>query len=127
MYLLVSYSILLFLILYRHISTTVDPIWDTSLNLVTEHEHASKSHVFSQIPQAQPQPRKLRPEDVISLDECLERYTQLEHLEGVTCHTCQCNQTATKQLAFNEIPMILLLHLKVRRFNIKEEILNHEF
>jgi len=80
---------------FRHKSITVDPFWDISLDLVVNPAD---------------------PNAAINLDECLRRYTRVEHLGSsgmIWCNHCKNNQESTKQLKFQVLPVILCLHLKV--------------
>ncbi len=59
------------------------------------------------------------PKSAIGLDECLMRYTRIEHLGSggmIRCNYCDRNQESTKQLKFKVLPVILCLHLKVSFF-----------
>lgn len=73
----------------------MDPFWDVSLDILGDSD----------------------PRVPIQLDECLKRYTRVEHLGSggmIHCKKCGRNQESTKQLTFKLLPMILSLHLKVR-------------
>ena len=95
-------------------SITVDPIWDASLNLVTDFTGHKTPPVA--------------PDTPITLDDCLHRYCQEEYLQGsesITCANCQKNQDATKQLKFREVPAIFLLHLKRFKHRGQSEKVNN--
>lgn len=72
----------------NNISTTYDPFWDISLEICQEAEI--------------PVP--------LSLEECLEQYTQPESLD-IKCNKCNSLGT-TKQMTFLRLPHILFLQLK---------------
>lgn len=79
---------------FRHKSITVDPFWDISLDIIGDHADSKAA---------------------IGLDECLMRYTRVEHLGSggmIRCKDCDRNQESTKQLKFKVLPVILCLHLK---------------
>ena len=51
----------------------------------------------------------------VSLDACLNKYTEPETLSGdekVYCSSCKKHRTSTKQLALFRLPRVLVLHLK---------------
>jgi len=70
----------------------VDPFWDISLDLVTDD-----------------------PNETLTLTDCLNRYTRVEHLGStgmIWCNSCESNQESTKQLKFKTLPVVLCFHLK---------------
>lgn len=76
----------------KGVSTTIDPFWDISLDLPT-----------------------LGDTDSISLDDCLERFTQPEHLGSMSkirCSHCNTHQESTKQLTMQKLPVVASFHLK---------------
>jgi len=80
----------------KGVSTTVDPFWDISLDLPT---------VSLQNGVAQP----------ISLQDCLQRFTQAEALGSgakIRCSRCNSNQESTKQLTMQKLPVVASFHLK---------------
>lgn len=77
------------------VSTTIDPFWDISLDLVGEVHPGSGP------------PR--------TLAECLERFTRPEHLGShakIKCNNCKMNQESTKQLSMGTLPVVTSFHLK---------------
>ncbi|GJQ81712.1 hypothetical protein Trydic_g9153 [Trypoxylus dichotomus] len=84
------------------VSTTIDPIWDFSLDLgpVT----------FGGRPPS-------------SLIDCLERFTRAEDLgldAKIMCSNCKSYQVSTKQLTMKTLPIVVTFHLK--RFQHSKEI-----
>jgi ubiquitin carboxyl-terminal hydrolase 22/27/51 len=80
----------------KGVSTTVDPFWDISLDLPTG---ALQNGVV--------QP--------ISLQDCLQRFTQPENLGSgakIRCSTCKSHQESTKQLTMQKLPIVASFHLK---------------
>lgn len=78
----------------RHKSITVDPFWDTSLDIISDPNDPKKS---------------------IELEDVLTRYTRVEHLgpsSMIQCADCGRKTESTKQLHFQVLPIILCLHLK---------------
>lgn len=76
------------------VSTTIDPIWDFSLDLgpVT----------FGGRPPS-------------SLVDCLERFTRAEDLgldAKIMCSNCKSYQVSTKQLTMKTLPIVVTFHLK---------------
>ena len=72
------------------VSTTIDPFWDISLDLPAIT-------------------------DSISLEDCLKRFTQPEHLGSMSkirCSHCDRNQESTKQLTLQKLPVVASFHLK---------------
>lgn len=70
----------------NNVSTTIDPIWDISLDLGPK-----------------------------SLLDCLERFTRQEHLGSsakIKCSKCQSYQESTKQLSMKKLPIVASFHLK---------------
>ncbi|KAI5712655.1 hypothetical protein M8J76_013905 [Diaphorina citri] len=74
----------------NNVSTTNDPFWDISLEIC--------------------QPVENNPMLPLSIEECLEQFTQPEHLD-IQCNNCNAQGT-TKQMTFLKLPHILFLHLK---------------
>jgi len=80
------------------VSTTVDPFWDISLDLPT---------TTTPTPNGSSQG--------ISLQDCLQRFTQAEHLGSgakITCSKCNAPQESTKQLTMQKLPVVASFHLK---------------
>jgi len=74
------------------VSTTIDPFWDISLDLPAIAEAAS-----------------------LSLEDCLKRFTQPEHLGSMSkirCSHCDRHQESTKQLTMQKLPVVASFHLK---------------
>lgn len=75
----------------NNVSTAIDPFWDISLDIYRPIEN-------------DPHP--------LSLEECLEQYTQPEPLD-TQCNNCkEEGNNPTKQMTFLKLPHILFLHLK---------------
>jgi len=73
------------------VSTAFDPFFDISLELSDADE-------------------------VITLTDCLTRFTNTEKLgfeEKIKCRACQSYQESTKQLSMKQIPIVICFHLKV--------------
>jgi len=78
------------------VSTTVDPFWDISLDLPT----VSPANPLA---------------NGISLQDCLQRFTQPEHLGSaakIRCSKCNAHQESTKQLTMQKLPVVASFHLK---------------
>ena len=76
----------------RGVSTTIDPFWDISLDLPA-----------------------ITDADSISLADCLQRFTQPEHLGSnskIRCSHCDRHQESTKQLTLQKLPVVASFHLK---------------
>merc|ERR1712156_741046 len=74
------------------VSTTIDPFWDISLDLPAIADGST-----------------------ISLDFCLNRFTQAEHLGSMSkirCNKCNSHQESTKQLTMQKLPVVASFHLK---------------
>lgn len=89
------------------VSTTIDPIWDFSLDLgpVT----------FGGRPPS-------------SLIDCLERFTRAEDLgldAKIMCSNCKSYQVSTKQLTMKTLPIVVTFHLK--RFQHSKEVSCYSF
>lgn len=75
-------------------STTIDPIWDFSLDLG---------------------PVSLDGRPPSTLIDCLERFTGAEHLgsnEKAKCYNCGSYEESTKQLTMKTLPIVVCFHLK---------------
>lgn len=78
----------------KGVSTTIDPFWDISLDL-------------GEVQQGWGPPKTLL--------DCLERFTQAEHLGSnakIKCSSCQTYQESTKQLTMRSLPIVASFHLK---------------
>jgi len=76
----------------KGVSTTIDPFWDISLDLPAIADGST-----------------------ISLDFCLNRFTQAEHLGSMSkirCSKCNSHQESTKQLTMQKLPVVASFHLK---------------
>jgi len=76
----------------KGVSTTIDPFWDISLDLPA-----------------------ITDADSISLSDCLQRFTQPEHLGSgskIRCSHCDRHQESTKQLTLQKLPVVASFHLK---------------
>ncbi|KAF2882043.1 hypothetical protein ILUMI_24143 [Ignelater luminosus] len=76
------------------VSTTIDPMWDYSLDLIPSVTDGS-------LPS--------------SLEDCLERFTGAEILGSnskIFCESCQSYQESTKQFTMRTLPVVLCFHLK---------------
>lgn len=74
------------------VSTTIDPIWDFSLDLVS-----------------------LNGRPPTSLIDCLERFTKAEDLGSnskIMCSSCESYQKSTKQFTIKTLPIVVSFHLK---------------
>lgn len=75
------------------ISTTVDPFWDISLELVSTGcgQYTERT-----------------------LEDCLANYVKCESLDApvIKCERCGSYEAATKQLSLKTLPMIACFHLK---------------
>jgi ubiquitin carboxyl-terminal hydrolase 22/27/51 len=73
------------------VSTTVDPFWDVSLELVSGGQYTERT-----------------------LEDCLANYVKCESLgaQVIKCENCGTYETATKQLSLKTLPMIACIHLK---------------
>lgn len=75
------------------VSTTIDPMWDFSLDLSPVTDGSLPT----------------------SLEDCLERFTGAEVLGSnskIFCEGCQLNQESTKQFTMKTLPVVLCFHLK---------------
>ncbi|XP_050502753.1 ubiquitin carboxyl-terminal hydrolase nonstop isoform X1 [Diabrotica virgifera virgifera] len=84
------------------VSTTIDPIWDFSLDLG---------------------PVTLGGRQPSSLHECLDRFTRaelLENKEKTFCSNCQSHEESTKQFTMKTLPIVVCFHLK--RFQHTNEV-----
>lgn len=81
----------------KGVSTTVDPFWDISLDLPAVSPELSAGG------------------QTISLQDCLQRFTQPEHLGSaakIKCSKCNSHQESTKQLTMQKLPVVASFHLK---------------
>lgn len=101
----------------NNVSTTIDPIWDISLDLgpgapipnaLLNVNNSSSSPIsgFSNSPGTY---------EPTSLLDCLKRFTKPEHLGSsakIKCSTCHSYQESTKQLTMKKLPIVACFHLK---------------
>ncbi|KAJ8319108.1 hypothetical protein KUTeg_004199 [Tegillarca granosa] len=95
----------------KNVSTTIDPIWDISLDLgpgppPSNGSNSSPSSNYSNSPGTY---------EPTSLVECLKRFTKPEHLGSsakIKCGSCQSYQESTKQLTMKKLPIVACFHLK---------------
>ncbi|XP_060063391.1 ubiquitin carboxyl-terminal hydrolase 22-like [Ylistrum balloti] len=97
----------------NNVSTTIDPIWDISLDLGpgpppggNNNSNSSPNSGFSNSPGTY---------EPTSLLECLKRFTKPEHLGSsakIKCSTCGSYQESTKQLTMKKLPIVACFHLK---------------
>ncbi|XP_050390499.1 ubiquitin carboxyl-terminal hydrolase 22 isoform X3 [Patella vulgata] len=97
----------------NNVSTTIDPIWDISLDLgpgpPAFSSHSTPSPGGTGFTNS---PGNYEP---TSLLECLKRFTRPEHLGSsakIKCGKCQCYQESTKQLTMKKLPVVACFHLK---------------
>ncbi|XP_063240683.1 ubiquitin carboxyl-terminal hydrolase 22 isoform X2 [Bacillus rossius redtenbacheri] len=84
----------------KGVSTTIDPFWDISLDLGA-----------SRLGQAPPALGSVP----TTLLDCLERFTQAEHLgpsAKIRCSQCDEYRESTKQLTMKKLPVVASFHLK---------------
>ncbi|KAK0050992.1 ubiquitin carboxyl-terminal hydrolase 22 [Biomphalaria pfeifferi] len=118
----------------NNVSTTIDPIWDISLDLgpgpihssqvlssiaaaavnntTTSQTTASTEFTHSPAPGFTNSPGNYEP---TSLVECLKRFTKTEHLGNsakIICSKCHSYQESTKQLTMKKLPIVACFHLK---------------
>lgn len=94
-------------VLYSGVSTTIDPIWDFSLDLG---------------------PVTLDGRPPSSLVDCLERFTRAEHLgehAKIKCSNCLSYQESTKQFTMKTLPIVISFHLK--RFQHMKEVCKNTY
>ncbi|KAI1301809.1 Ubiquitin carboxyl-terminal hydrolase 22 [Halotydeus destructor] len=93
------------------VSTTIDPMWDISLDLGPGlHLRQQKNTYSSSSTQSAPEVAEPK-----SLTDCLERFTRPEHLGStakIKCNSCQSYQESTKQLTMKKLPIVACFHLK---------------
>ncbi|XP_045213600.1 ubiquitin carboxyl-terminal hydrolase 22-like [Mercenaria mercenaria] len=93
----------------NNVSTTIDPIWDISLDLgpgLYNGSHPAPITGYSNSPGNY---------DPTSLLDCLKRFTKPEHLGSsakIKCSSCGCYQESTKQLTMKKLPIVACFHLK---------------
>uniref|UniRef100_A0A0B7A1L4 Ubiquitin carboxyl-terminal hydrolase n=2 Tax=Arion vulgaris TaxID=1028688 RepID=A0A0B7A1L4_9EUPU len=122
----------------NNVSTTIDPIWDISLDLGPGYIHslpvlpttATAAQNRNTVPSSTSQstsstelshsptpgftnsPGNYEP---TSLVECLKRFTKTEHLGNsakIKCSKCHSYQESTKQLTMKKLPIVACFHLK---------------
>lgn len=98
----------------NNVSTTIDPIWDISLDLgpglvpalTNNGSNNSPGSGYSNSPGNY---------DPTSLVDCLKRFTKPEHLGSsakIKCSSCHSYQESTKQLTMKKLPIVACFHLK---------------
>ncbi|KAL4240000.1 Ubiquitin carboxyl-terminal hydrolase 22 [Mactra antiquata] len=94
----------------NNVSTTIDPIWDISLDLgpglYNNGSNPSPLTGYSNSPGNY---------DPTSLLDCLKRFTKPEHLGSsakIKCSNCGNYQESTKQLTMKKLPIVACFHLK---------------
>eukprot|EP00047_Mylnosiga_fluctuans_P003175 m.227822 g.227822 ORF g.227822 m.227822 type:complete len:521 (-) comp11649_c0_seq1:844-2406(-) len=79
----------------RHVSVSVEPMWDLSLPI------PARATGFAP--------------DSVNLSDCLSAFTSVETLDGdemAWCSRCRQPRACTKQLLVERLPRVLVLHLK---------------
>lgn len=86
----------------KNVTTALDPYMDLSLDV---RNQGKKRKV---------DPNASGDQAGLDLRDCLERFTAREKLgaEEYTCHNCEKEQPATKQLSIKRLPPVLSIHLK---------------
>ncbi|KAK3091748.1 hypothetical protein FSP39_022316 [Pinctada imbricata] len=98
----------------NNVSTTIDPIWDISLDLgpgpplpnTNSSSSSSPTSGFTNSPGTY---------ESTSLIDCLKRFTKPEHLGSsakIKCSICKSYQESTKQLTMKKLPVVACFHLK---------------
>ncbi|VDI11999.1 ubiquitin carboxyl-terminal hydrolase 22/27/51 [Mytilus galloprovincialis] len=96
----------------KNVSTTIDPIWDISLDLGPGPPQSNGTTNSSPSSGYSNSPGTYEP---TSLLDCLKRFTKPEHLGSsakIKCSTCQSYQESTKQLTMKKQPVVACFHLK---------------
>uniref|UniRef100_A0A914DHB0 Ubiquitin carboxyl-terminal hydrolase n=2 Tax=Acrobeloides nanus TaxID=290746 RepID=A0A914DHB0_9BILA len=104
-----------------NVSTTVDPYWDISLELLTAHHDHSNNEKAEW-----------------TLEQCLANYVKPEYLGSsakIKCEYCGTYEESTKQLTLLKLPIVACFHLKrfehsmtsSRRKKIRNKIRYPEF
>ncbi|KAL3877687.1 hypothetical protein ACJMK2_035354 [Sinanodonta woodiana] len=96
----------------NNVSTTIDPIWDVSLDLGPASPATNGSHSSSLCSGYSNSPGNYDP---TSLIDCLKRFTKPEHLGSsakIKCSCCHSYQESTKQLTMKKLPIVACFHLK---------------
>lgn len=97
----------------NNISTTIDPFWDISLDLVQNEDRLSDSASVCSSVSVDSEPSDEEPP--VSLEECLERFTRPERLGSeakIRCSRCCMLQESTKQLSLKQLPIVVCIHVK---------------
>jgi hypothetical protein len=97
---------------HRNVSTTIDPIWDISLDLGSTGSTVVKSPI--QVP-SDHHSSHMTPKSLI---DCLERFTRPENLGSnakIKCNMCNTHRESSKQLTVKKLPIVACFHLKVSR------------
>ncbi|KAL5018944.1 hypothetical protein ScPMuIL_004666 [Solemya velum] len=98
----------------NNVSTTIDPIWDISLDLGPGPPCGNNNNSSNSSPGSgySNSPGNYEP---TSLIECLKRFTKPEHLGSsakIKCSNCHSYQESTKQLTMKKLPIVACFHLK---------------
>ncbi|XP_067671199.1 ubiquitin carboxyl-terminal hydrolase 22-like isoform X1 [Haliotis asinina] len=97
----------------NNVSTTIDPIWDISLDLGPGPPSSNNNNSHLSIESGYTNsPGTYEP---TSLIECLKRFTKPEHLGSsakIKCSKCHSYQESTKQLTMKKLPVVACFHLK---------------
>ncbi|CAC5394424.1 USP22_27_51 [Mytilus coruscus] len=96
----------------KNVSTTIDPIWDISLDLGPGPPQSNGTTNSSPSSGYSNSPGTYEP---TSLLDCLKRFTKPEHLGSsakIKCSTCHSYQESTKQLTMKKQPVVACFHLK---------------
>ncbi|KAI1727563.1 ubiquitin carboxyl-terminal hydrolase domain-containing protein [Ditylenchus destructor] len=108
------------------VSTTVDPYWDISLELLNGPKRAAGANCL-ETPVVKQR----------TLDECLDNFVKPENLgcnSKIKCDNCGTYEESTKQLTLRKLPIVACFHLKrfehtvsARRQKIKDPVKYPEF
>lgn len=88
----------------HNVTTAMDPVMDLSLELKPKDKRNKGTN------------SAVDDSTILSLQECLERFTTPEKLgsNDYNCSRCPGGQEATKQLSINKLPPVLCIQLKVK-------------
>eukprot|EP00053_Salpingoeca_punica_P019324 m.194640 g.194640 ORF g.194640 m.194640 type:complete len:588 (-) comp17621_c1_seq1:37-1800(-) len=100
----------------KSVSTTVDPFWDISLDIVAgSHDMMPPGSPMSPTHAAVLQQQPPWDGSDVTLLKCLERFTRAERLgsnERYSCAQCKERQMSTKKLSMKRLPVVICIHLK---------------
>ncbi|XP_064637300.1 ubiquitin carboxyl-terminal hydrolase 22-like isoform X2 [Lineus longissimus] len=97
----------------NHVSTTIDPFWDISLDLGPTEAIPTNSNYTGSGSDSNGSFANL--DEPTSLTMCLKRFTRPEHLGSsskIKCSNCHSYQESTKQLTMKKLPVVACFHLK---------------